>query len=123
MSIDINELTIGQVKEIAGMVGRRRSETIPDGGDYGFFEIGKNYFIRTVTHHHIGKLIGFDRGGRELVLEKAVWVPDDGRFTQAMKKGDLKEVELFHPDKPVMINRETIIDTQEWQADIPESQK
>lgn len=47
------------------------------------FEVGKNYFIRTVTHHHTGKLVAvYDH---ELVLENAAWIADDGRLSDALK--------------------------------------
>lgn len=41
-----------------------------------YWEIGANYFIRTVTHHYTGRLIHIDE--RELVLESCAWIADNG---------------------------------------------
>lgn len=81
---------------------------------YGFFEIGKWYFIRTVTHHQVGELVGFDRDGHELVFKNAHWVADDGRFGEMWKTGSFAESEPFPPDLPIMVNRDSIIDAGEW---------
>ena len=43
------------------------------------YNIGANYFIRTVTHHHTGKLVQVT--SQELVLVDAAWIADDGRLT------------------------------------------
>ena len=82
--------------------------------NYGFFEIGKWYFIRTVTHHQVGELVGFDRDGKELIFKNASWVADDGRFGDMWKKGTFAEYEPFPPGLPILVNRESIIDAGEW---------
>ena len=70
--------------------------------------VGENYFIRTVTMFHTGKLVGvFDN---ELVLEKAAWIADTDRFTEALETCNFKEVELFPKDKQVIVNRQSVID-------------
>ena len=37
--------------------------------------IGKNVFVRTVTHHYTGHLTGFEQGGF-LELDDAAWIAD-----------------------------------------------
>ena len=118
--MNIDELTLGQIKEIRSMIG---CNTIQPSADYGFYKIGKAYFIRTVTHHYTGELVGFDRGGKELILKTAAWIASDGRFTQALEKGELSEVEPYPSDTVVSVNRDTIIDSSEWLHNMPESQK
>ena len=49
------------------------------------FEVGKQYFIRTVTYHLTGKLVEIK--GKFLLFEQAAWIADSGRFTDSMKKG------------------------------------
>lgn len=84
------------------------------------FNIGKNYFIRTVTHHHTGKLVQVTQ--TELVLENAAWIPDDGRFQDALNKSEFNEVEMFPANSRVIIGRGSLIDAVEISS-IPTSQK
>ena len=86
------------------------------------FTIGETYFIRSVTHHYIGKLIGFDRDEKELILKPCVWVADDGRFTPALRDGALSEVEPYPPELAVTVNRETFVDASKWLHPIPDKQ-
>lgn len=73
----------------------------------GHWKVGKNYFIRTVTHHYTGKLISVAH--MELVLEQAAWIADDGRFHEALKNEKFAEVEPY-PDGEVIIGRGAILD-------------
>jgi len=84
------------------------------------YRIGGLYFIRTVTHHHTGQLV--EVTGQELVLERAAWIADDGRFTQALEKGEFSEVEMFPVGSRVIIGRGSVIDAVEIQH-LPTSQK
>lgn len=83
------------------------------------YNIGANYFIRTVTHHHTGKLVQVT--SQELVLEDACWIADDGRLHDALKKCEFNEVEPF-PKGRVIIGRGSVIDAVEIET-IPLSQK
>lgn len=84
------------------------------------WNIGKNYFIRTVTHHLTGKLVAVHP--QELVLERAAWIADDGRLTDALKTETFSEVEIFPPDRPVIVGRSSLIDAVELNS-LPTSQK
>ena len=112
MPIDINSLTIAQVKELASLFNTNSTPAHP-------FKIGANYFIRTVTHHHTGRLVAVTP--TELVLEDAAWIADDGRLTDALKTGTFNEVEMF-PKGPVIVGRGSLIDAVEITS-IPTSQK
>lgn len=83
------------------------------------WQLGKAYFIRTVTMHLIGELAIIT--DKELVLKNASWVADSGRFHDALKTGQLNEVEPFIND--VILNRESIIDATAWDHEIPTCQK
>jgi hypothetical protein len=66
--MNINELTIGQSKELAALfkcnTGACEQSPHP-------FNLGKNYFLRTVTHHHTGTLVLVTE--HELVLKNALF--------------------------------------------------
>lgn len=83
------------------------------------WEIGKNYLIRTVTMIQLGTLKRVT--DKELVLSNACWVADTGRFSIALEKGTLNEVEMFQRD--VIVGRGGIIDATEWLAEIPKTTK
>lgn len=110
--MDIDSLTVKEIKHIQSLL--KGSETHP-------YSIGKNYFIRTVTHHLTGRLIGVT--SKELVLEKAAWIADDGRFFNALKDGKLNEVEPFPEESQVIVGRGSLIDCVEWLHDLPREQK
>ena len=113
--MNINELTIGQAKELAALFGA--------GGSVQHehpFNVGKNYFLRTVTHHHTGTLVRVTE--HELVLKNAAWIADDGRLTDSLKSGEFNEVEMFPVGSEVIIGRGSLIDAVEITT-IPTSQK
>lgn len=73
-----------------------------------FWKIGSNYFIRTATYHHTGKLVSLTP--TEILITHAAWIADSGRFTQALRSCDFMEVEMFPADAIVCINRLSMID-------------
>jgi hypothetical protein len=102
------------VKLIDLFNGKKQNESV-----VSFFEIGKCYFIRTVTMYLIGKLIKIS--DKELLLENASWIADTGRFHNALMTGELNEIEPFI--NPVILNRDCIIDATYWQHKLPTDQK
>ena len=97
--MNINELTIGQAKELAQMFPKCAQDSP--------WAIGKNYLIRTVTMIQTGRLVAVTE--HELVVEDAAWIADTGRFADALKTGKFNEVEPF-PDGQVIIGRGAIVD-------------
>lgn len=85
------------------------------------WEIGKNYFLRTVTHHHTGRLVAVTK--EELVLEDAAWIAWDGRFATMFKSGEPDEVEPFPDGARVIIGRGSLIDAVLWGHPLPRAQK
>jgi hypothetical protein len=112
--MDINELTIGQAKELAALLNTGSTKN----GDHAW-EIGKNYLIRTVTMIDTGRLVAVTE--QELVLEDAAWIADTGRFSDALKTLNFTEVEPF-PNGRVIVGRGAIIDAV-LLHDLPRSQK
>ena len=82
------------------------------------FEIGKAYFIRTATYHHVGRISAIIGGF--LLLEEDSWVADSGRFMQAIKEGILNEVE---PVGAAGININSVVDFFPWVHALPTKQK
>ena len=117
--MDINELTVGQLKTLQGLCNRLGDTNAGD--DATPYEIGKCYLIRTVTFFHIGKLTAVYRG--ELILSDAAWVADTGKWSKAMQEGPdmLDEVEMHHG--PVIVSRSAIVDAVEWKHPLPTETK
>jgi hypothetical protein len=84
------------------------------------FKVGKNYFIRTVTMAHTGKLVR--ETDDALILKDAAWVADTGRFADFLKTGNASEVEPF-PDGEVIVMKGSIIDACEFKHPLLRSQK
>ena len=81
--------------------------------------VGLNVFVRTVTHHHTGRLAAYD--DKFLLLEDAAWIADDGRFADALITGQLSEVEPF--PAACLVSMSAIIDMCLWQHGLPRVQK
>jgi len=113
--MDINNLTIGQLKEIkslCGLSGSNESLTKQ-------FRVGDKVFIRTVTLYYTGRVK--DVYSDAVVLDDAAWIADTGRFYDFLKKGTPNEVEPF-PD-PVTVPLGSIIDHTEWKHELLRTQK
>lgn len=79
--------------------------------------VGKAFFFRTVTYHLTGRVVRVM--GNMLVLEDAAWIPDSGRFMDAIKNGNLNEVE---PVGDAIINLGALIDAFPWNHPLPKDQ-
>ncbi len=91
-------------------------------GDHPY-QIGKNYFIRTVTMAYVGRLIAvYDN---ELLLQNASWVADSGRFNEVFTKGlensSSSEIEPYKDD--VVVGRGAIVDASLYGFDLPTKEK
>ena len=114
--MEINNLTIGEAKEISRMFNAGS----PSNSNIAGWVLGKSYLIRTVTMIDVGRLVGISE--HELVLEDASWVADTGRFSDALKSLKFNEVEPF-PDGVVIIGRGSIVDAVPISGTLPRSQK
>lgn len=52
----------------------------------GVPEVGKCYFIRTVTDYWVGRLAAI-QGPFAFTLKESSWIPDTGRLSEFMKEG------------------------------------
>jgi hypothetical protein len=85
-------------------------------GTQGLWQIGKCYFIRTVTYHYTGRLVHVS--DTELALEDVSWIGSSGRWSEALKTGKLAEVEPY-PSGSVIIGRGAIVDASIWNHPLP----
>lgn len=51
----------------------------------GWFVIGNQYLIRTVTMYWVGRVIGLNRHG--IILGDAIWIQDTGRWHNSINQG------------------------------------
>ena len=112
--MEIDNLTVKEIKHIQSLLKGPGEASHP-------YQVGKNYFIRTVTHHLTGKLVKVT--SKELVLVDAAWIADDGRFMQALRDGSVKEVEPFPDGAEVVVGRGALIDAVIWKHDLPREQR
>ena len=118
--MNIEQLILSEIRQIADLL-----QTLNPASNQAYnqahpYPVGKNVFIRTVTHHHTGKLV--EVTPTELVLTDAAWIADDGRLTSALILCNFNEVELFPTGSRVIIGRGSIIDCVEIST-LPTSQK
>jgi hypothetical protein len=116
--IDIDSLTVGQLKEIAALTGgaspRPKAATTPLP-----FKIGDGVLIRTVTHYALGKVGAI---GRDFItLSEGGWLADTGRLGECLSKGTVNEFE--RAPSWIMIGRGAICDVFPWAHEIPKSTK
>lgn len=71
-----------------------------------FWEIGKDYVVRTVTMIYLGVLK--DYNDKELLLEDCAWIPDTSRWNEFLNGTKPKEMEPYQND--VIIGRGAILD-------------
>jgi hypothetical protein len=103
--MNIEDLTLKQIREISKLTG---CASAPQDAHW---KVGQNYFIRTVTHHLLGKLEAVTQ--QELVMSSVSWIADDGRFNELLKAGTASEVEPA-PEGEVIIGRGSLIDAYPW---------
>jgi len=87
------------------------------------FEVGKQYFIRTVTYHSAGRVQAIV--GSFLILEKGSWIADSGRFSNALKEGfeNIENSEIEPYPGSWIVNIGSIVDACEYMHSLPVEQK
>jgi hypothetical protein len=114
--MNINELTVGQAKELSSMFGGNKEVSTP----YDYL-IGKNTIVRTVTMIYTGKLVSAHQ--QELVMVDVSWIPETERYMQFVADGAVRECEPYPQDMPVIIGRGAILDVVELRKPLPRTQK
>ena len=113
--MNIDELTLGQLKQIQKAVGcntPKKKDDLP-------FKVGDKILIRTVTMIQVGRVRTI---GRDFfVLDDAAWVADTSLFSECLKKGTINEVEPF--PSWALVGRGAVIDIAPWDHDLPRVRK
>ena len=110
-TIEISDYTWNKIKDLVEVDESCDISQISD-------LIGEKLFLRTVTYHIIGKVK--KTIDKILVLSDASWVADSGRFQQAIKNGDLDEVEFVGD---WFVNLDSVTDFGVWKHALPTEQK
>lgn len=76
--------------------------------------IGQKLFIRTVTYNMTGKVTKLVN--TFIQLEDAAWITDSGRFSDAIEKGTLVNVE---PVGTAWVNLSNVVDFFLWKHELP----
>jgi hypothetical protein len=116
MDLNIDELTVKQIREIAKLAGcvtppSRKQTPLP-------FGVGDAIIIRTVTLIDLGRVIAI---GRDFItMTDGGWVASTGRFSEMLKSGKLDEFERC--DLPwFLVGRGAICDVFPWPYPIPKA--
>ena len=105
------ELTLSDLRDLLAPPAVQMEEATLVGFSSALDElVGRNVFVRTVTHRHAGRLVAVD--SQWLTLDDAAWIADDGV---------LNEVEPF-PGR-CFVAAGSVIDVCEWTHDLPWSAK
>jgi hypothetical protein len=80
--------------------------------------LDQSFFFRAVTYHCVGKVV--KKMGKFLELSGASWVASSGKFSEAISKGTLDEVELLGT---MWINLDTVVDMFPWKHKLPKETK
>jgi len=110
-TIEVSDTTYEKIKQQLGEDSFKEINSLKD-------MIGEKYYFRTVTYHLTGRVKKVV--GSLLELENAAWIPDSGRFMNAIKEGKLNEVE---PVGRAYVNIDTVTDIFPWTHLLPEKQK
>lgn len=76
-------------------------------GDFAPWEIGEEYFIQTVTHYFLGRLVQITE--QEFVITNASWVASTGRFNEFLAGSAPSENEPYPLSAFVIIGRGSLI--------------
>jgi hypothetical protein len=115
MTLDIESLTLGQIRAIQALAFGVPAAASPLPSPPSPYNVGDNVFIRTVTYHYTGKIAAIYPG--EIMLEDAAWIADSGRFHVALATGTLSEIEPYPAG--VAISRRAIVDVSPWAHPLP----
>ena len=84
-------------------------------------KVGNKVFIRTVTHFFTGLIVALTK--ETISLKDCAWIADTGRFGEALRTGNLNEIEPYPDGVIVDVSRGAVIDTSTWNHALPRSAK
>ena len=114
--MNIDDLTVGQLKQIRALLGE---SVAGSGSSDTSLRVGEKVFIRTVTHYYTGEIEAVT--ATDIRLKDAAWIADTGRFSEALTKGVLGEVEPY--PRGCIVMRAGISDVSPWTHALPREVK
>lgn len=78
---------------------------------------GQNVYIRTVTYHYTGRLIGTI--GDNLVITDAAWIAESGHWSQVLNKGFGSNAEIEPYPDGANVTVGAVVDVSPWLHDLP----
>ncbi len=102
--MNIDELTLGQVKEIQKSFITESASNVDTS-----YKIGDKRLFRTVTMIYTGEIVAMYKD--EFVLKNAAWIADTGRWNEALVSCNFVEVEPYPEDKEVIVHRGAMLDS------------
>lgn len=121
----MNIQNLEQLLALAKSMESLHSTVSSHGSPSALFSSGSKYYIRTVTHHQVGKYIGVVHEGNVpfVLLESASWIADSGRWHDALAYGFKSNAEIEPCPGIVRVNISSIIDIFDWSHDLPTKQQ
>jgi len=83
----------------------------------GPYQVGDVVFVKTVGEINVGRIGAIDLTDRWLVLEDASWAANVGRVGDALKDGELKEVEPY--PAPYVMGLDYVLSMTSWSGPCP----
>lgn len=112
--MNIDELTLGQIKQLRGMLGDSAPQTKTLG-----LTVGDAVFIRAAVYHYTGRVTSIADGA--VTLSDAAWIADSGKWNEALSTGVLDEIE---PEpNGVTVPLDAVLDWRPWTHTLPSEPK
>jgi len=118
MDLNIEDLTLKQLREISKLAGLGLHATKPETTPLPF-KVGDAVLIRTVTMIDLCSVVSIGRDF--IVLEDGGWVADTGRFSAMLATGTLNEFERI--ESWFLVGRGAICDVFPWKHALPKATK
>lgn len=118
---------IPKARELLSMFGESAGTagTAGTGGHELPFPEGTPVYVRTVTYHAVGRIVG--RRGQWIDLDEASYVGSDGRFSEATEKGVQNakgsEIERVGNGGRMVINLDAVVDVTRHIEVLPQETK
>lgn len=114
--MNIDELTLGQIKQLKAMLGGSCAPTQSHS-----IKVGTKVIIRTVTMTYTGLVEAITDS--DIVLSTAAWIADSRRWHDALRDGfeDSAEIEPY-PDGCI-VSRGAVVDVSPWVHELPTEQQ
>ena len=127
MTIKIEDLTLGQLREAAALIARLEGTQTtagaptPAGTGKSDYPIGHSVIVRTVTMIYTGSLLRVTEDS--FVLGSCSWIPETERYSEFVSKGSVRECEPYPEDLEVFVQRGSVVDLCELRAPLPRKLK